>query len=135
MAKSIYARFGTDNEKESNGIKLDFGDGLKFHVLHIGPLNTRFQRIHEARLRPYQRQIKSNLLSTLELRELTIDIFVDAALLGWEGVEDDAGAQVKFSPDAAKKLFRDLPELFYDVYAASADSDNFRKDLEETAKN
>jgi len=59
-------------------------------------------------------------------------------LLGWKGVEDDAGQPIPYSSDTALEWFRDkeLWRLWQFVFVQSLEEENFRKEqVREAEKN
>ncbi|HPQ38574.1 MAG TPA: hypothetical protein PLW97_13105, partial [Synergistaceae bacterium] len=68
-------------------------------------------------------------------QSIAMTAFVETVLLEWKGVELD-GEELSFSKENALKLFRELPDLFNDLFNQAKSTANFRAaELEEDAKN
>lgn len=133
---SIYDQFQTDAEHETKGIEIDYGDGGVFRIKRAGGANNEFAKALEARTRPYRRQIEMGTIDQKVADKLLIETFVDTVLITWEGVKDREGKDIKYSKEAAVKLFTDLPELFVDIREKAMNVANFLiGNVEDDAKN
>lgn len=142
MSQSPYAMFKTDGEAEKSGIKLNYGPFWIF-VARSGGANKRFQRLLEAKMKPYRRAIQTETIDEKVAEALLRDAFVDGCVLGWgsekfgEGkIEGETGDAVEFSKESCVKLFTDLPELYKDVQEQAGKVSLFRAtSVEEDAGN
>lgn len=78
------------------------------------------------------------ILQPGEAEEINKKVMAKHVLLGWEGLDDDDGKPLSFSPEKALEFFRD--ERFVDLYnfvlVVSHDRDNFRAQrIEDAAGN
>ena len=80
----------------------------------------------EIKTRPYRRQIQEDTMDITLANKLLIEAFAEAVVLDWEGVTTVSGKKVPFTPEAAIKLFTDLPDLFNELREAAAKQSNFR---------
>ena len=63
MKTNFDAMFKTNTELETEGIDLDFGNGMKFRVKRFGGMNSMAVKKQVAkRLKPYATLIKSNAM-------------------------------------------------------------------------
>lgn len=140
--KSIFELFEMDNRAEKEGIIVNYGPYGKFRIARAGGANERFKKLMEAKSRPYRRRIETGTVTEEELRPMLLDVFVDAVILGWDGVTGKTGVvgttgqPLQFTRENAIKLFTILPDLFDDIREQAAKSANFRAaDIEADAKN
>lgn len=117
---SLYKQFKTDSNTEVNGVVLDYGvnsqgERIQFTVARAGGGNVRFSKAMEAKVRPYRRQIQNDTLDMSVMQDILKQVYAEAVVIGWKGVENEEGEAVPYSPAAAVKLFSDLPDLFVDI--------------------
>lgn len=133
---SLYKMFQTNVKAESEGVTLDYGEGVKIRIARAGGGNKAYLRAVEAFARKHRRQIQLDALSEELGRKILQEIVATTIILGWEGVTDREGKPMAFTKDNALKLFADLPDLFTDVYQQAQNAALFREHImEEDAKN
>ena len=133
---SIYEQFDTNREVETKGIELDFGEAGVFTIARAGGANKRYAKVMKQMASPYKRQMEHDLMSPESVDDLLIDVFVESVMIGWKGVKDREGKDLKYSKKVCTELFHELPELFAVVRNESSKAANFRhQDLEGDAKN
>jgi hypothetical protein len=136
MTSTIYDVFGTSAIKERDGIEADFGPAGKFFLARAGGNHSKFNKIVEAKTRPYRRQIKDETLDKDLADTLSAEAFSEGCMLGWEGVCTKDGKPIKFNTKNATKLLLDLPELFADLRERAINAANFRDvEVEEAGEN
>lgn len=147
MSASPFDVFSTEPSLEVTGIIIDYGR-FYFKIARAGGSNAAFAKAMRDKFAPYTRAIELGEMDTKIGDRLTAEAFAETIVLGW-GYVDDAGKkhdgtilgkdgkeQIKFSVDAAKRLFADLPELFKDLLKEAQKLANFRRtDVEVAAKN
>lgn len=127
--------FGTDADKETAGIVVQYGE-IRVRLARAGGANDRFAVAVEEVTRPYRRMIDAGMLTRDQDKALTREIFARAVVLEWSGVSDAAGVEIPFSPDTAAKVFEDYPEFFNMIVAEAARVANYRAaQLKGEAKN
>lgn len=135
MSGSPYAMFKTDKKLETDGIILDYGD-FKIKIARAGGNNTKYAEVLKRVSKPYRKAIEKEVLSEEIGRKILIEVFAEVVVIGWDGVLDEKGKPLTFSPANAKKLLNDLPDLFADIQEQASKASNFRQEeLEEAAKN
>jgi hypothetical protein len=154
QVSGLYAQFKTDPDMERSGIELEYYiDGKTSVIVKIaraGGGNTKYQRVVDARTKPYRRQIQTETIAPETLEAVMREVYADAVVLGWftvtrddkgnetrvATVEDADGNPMEFNRDNVVKLFRELPDMFSDVQTSANKVALFRKDeLEASAKN
>ena len=129
---NIYEMFETNDMLEQQGIWVNYGSAGKFLVARSGGANTHFAKVLEMKMRPYRKQTLNNEVAA----DILMESFVEAALLGWDGVKDRKGKAIKFSKENAIKLFKELPDLFSDLREQSSQMSNYQYgDVEDDAGN
>lgn len=130
---SAYSMFETVAEAEASGIWANVGT-MEFKLARTGGANEAFMKTAAKRLKPFQ-----NALDQMPRKQqdiMAIGIFVDTILRDWRNVFDRDGTELPFSPENAKRLLTDLPNLFAALQAEANNMSNFTKaNLEAAAKN
>lgn len=117
MAKNIYEAFATDATAEAQGVVVEpFPGAGKFRIARAGGANDRYQALLIKKLQPYRRQLQvqqgiPDAETVKAMRQIQIDLFAEAVVLGWEGVFGPDG-EIPYSKIACQKLLTDLPALF-----------------------
>jgi hypothetical protein len=133
---SIYEMYGTDKEKEENGIWIHYGKDISFKVARASKVNAKYGKALERLMKPYQKQIRLNTLSDDVASNVMIEAFCEGILLDWKGVTNKEGEEMKYSKENAIKLMNDLPDLFEDLQEQSNSMTLFKEEeLQENAKN
>ena len=130
----LYQAFETNKDLENSGIELDYGKNskgapIRIRIARAGGANKRFAKVLDRLLRPYKRQLANDQLSDDVAKDVMIQAYADAVVLGWEGVGDREGNPMEFSRENVVKLFTDLPELFLDVQQQSQKAALFLVDI------
>lgn len=123
---SIFSAFKTDAESEKNGIILDFGEEIgKFVVARAGGMNERYKAAARRIVGPHQRAIDLGLMSDEKARELMVECYAEAVVLGWSGVIGEDKQEIPFSKKACVELLTALPDLFDAIRAEAERISNF----------
>ena len=123
---NIFEMFETDDLLETGGIWIDYGEAGKFLVARQGGANTKFSMVLEAKMRPHRTKMDKKTMPIDLADQVLRETFVEACLLGWEGIKGRDGKEIKFSKAAANKLFEDLPDLFNDLREQAGEMNNFK---------
>lgn len=146
METDLYSMFGTVPSQEADGVWIVYGaDKDKdpcFKVARAGGENHKYTQALVKKVRPYQRVINNQSSSpdqsTLKLIEsLTQQAFVETCLLDWRNVKDKKKQSLgSFTQEKAYKFFKELPELYRDLFEQSQSLATFRQEqVDEAAKN
>lgn len=133
---NLYKTFKTDKTLEQQGILVEYGTNSKdqpitFRVARAGGANAAYNRQIEVKLKPYRKQVQTDSLERSILDRIVKDAFVEHVVLGWDGVEDEAGNPLPFSKENMSKLFTDLPDLYADIQEQSMKWVLYRQDVNE----
>lgn len=138
---SLYKQFKTNENVEKTGIVLEYGDNTKgkpigIRIARAGGANAQYQKLMEARVKPYRRQIQNETIEKALIDKILRQVYAETIVLGWENVEDENGKELPFNVENCIKLFEDLPDLFQDIQEQSQRAALFRQAiLEADSKN
>lgn len=137
MSKSSLKKlFGTNKKAETEGIWIDYAEGISMKIARMGGSNTEYGNYLAAQLKPYKFQMEKGTLPDSKAREILIDVVARYVLKDWKGVTDSKGKEIEFSAEKAKEVLAEYPELLNDLRIVAEDHRQFAAEtLEETAKN
>lgn len=133
---SLYKTFETNKDLERDGIVLDYGFNSKnqpvqIRIARAGGSNVRFAKLLEQKMKPYKRAIANETMDNKVAEKLLVDVYADAVILEWTGVEDREGNALEFNHDNVVKVLTDLPDLFIDIQQQSQKAALFRAEVRE----
>jgi hypothetical protein len=146
---SLYKMFQTDKAAEQEGIIVDYGEE-RFRIARAGGANSQFKKIFAQKIKPYRRQIDNGTMDDAVANRLMAESYADAVVIGWESkivdadgkekwvktIQNEAGADLKFTPENCAQVLIDLPELFADLQHMAGQATHFREEeIEEDSKN
>ena len=138
---SLYKQFATDKNVERDGVVLSYGKNSKnkdinIRIARAGGANIRYTKLLEAAIKPYRRQLQNETMDNGVAEDITMRVYAQSVVGGWEGVEDENGNDMEFTVENCMKLFKDLPDLWADIQSQATRAALFRQDiLEADAKN
>lgn len=138
---SLYKQFATDKNVERDGVVLSYGKNSKnknieIRIARAGGANIRYTKLLEAAIKPYRRQLQNETMDNGVAEDITMRVYAQSVVLGWEGVEDENSNDMEFTVENCMKLFKDLPDLWSDIQSQATRAALFRQDiLEADAKN
>lgn len=139
----LHKQFKTSKKKEREGITIEYRDDenpdavpVRFVVARAGGANVAYNKVLDRETKPLRRAIAAGTVSASTLTKVTQKAFVEACLLGWENVPDEAtGKPIPFSKEAATAYLEDLPDLLADLQAQASGAQLFLEDAEADAGN
>lgn len=141
---SSMKQFKTDPELETGGIEVDYGD-FAVRIARAGGANKNYTRILEKKTAPYRRAIESGVLPRERMEAVLMEVFAEGVVLNWyvgEGEARKVGIELPdgsiVEPTAANILtvFKDTPDLFWDLHEQAGKIAVFRRAaVEEESKN
>ena len=138
---SLYTQFETNRDIEKEGIVLQYGlnskkKPIEIRIARAGGANEHYNKLLEAKVKPYRRQIQNETLDNAVAEKITKEVYAASVILGWSGVEDRNGNELQFNTVNVIALMNDLPDLWADIQSQSVRAALFRADvLEADAKN
>ena len=125
--KNLYQAFGTVKSYEEEGVTLDLGVA-KFRVRRSGGSNRRYFNAFTNKMRPHRRALDAGTLPEDVSKNLLMEVYFDAVVMGWEGVTDEAGTPLEYNLQNFKKVMSDLPDLWSLIMRESDNMKNFQAD-------
>lgn len=138
---SLYSQFETNKEKELKGVAVEYGpnaDGTipTFYVTRMSRSNVRYTKRLDAATKPHRRSMELETMDNKLAEKISMSVFVDTILTGWENVQNRKGEVVPHSKEAATKMLTELPDLYDDLQTRASKATLFRdEEVEEEAKN
>lgn len=126
MTTSIFDLFDTNKNSEVEGIIHRVTPEISFTLARAGGANARYSKVLAAKMRPYTRQIADETIDIDLANDILIEVFAETVLLGWKGITDAEGNEIPFTVENAVALFKQLPDLFFDVRDHAGKMANFR---------
>lgn len=128
------SQFSFDPRAETEGVRVHLGEGL---YVVVGRVNSpRFVEAMRKHSGPYKFEMDRNTLSEDVAQKILVKVYAETILLGWENMQDEAGQDIPYSREAARKAMEDYPEFFNMVKDAASRMELFRSaERAEAAKN
>jgi len=124
---SPYAMFGTDSALEAEkGVTIDYGP-FSITILRAGGSNRKYKNVTQREYRKRKHAIDSEQISEEESAKMLAEVYAESVIIGWKGVQDETGKDMKCSKANVVKLLTDLPELFHDIRSKAVSIELFRK--------
>lgn len=140
----MYSAFETDEDLETGGVWLDYGD-FQVKIASASQANKNYVRYAEKALKPVRRAMSAGTLSNERSQAIMADIYAKTIVLDWmvrvdgemkTGIEGRDGSVLPFNSDNVKQVFLTLPNLFLDIQEQASSIANFRRiQLEEESGN
>ena len=143
----MYDVFETDEDLETAGIWLDYGD-FRIRIASAGQGNKKYVKYAEKALKPVRKAMQAGALSNERSISIMSDIYAKTIVLDWEvtdpensdemikGIESRDGSILPVNPENIAATFKALPNLFIDIQEQASSIANFRKaELEEDSGN
>jgi hypothetical protein len=118
----------TDKELEENGVWVPFDSGMRVKVC----------RLRNAKAQEFLRRNKLAMrdTSTEEGKALFCTMIATAVLVDWDGLVDDDGAAIPYTPAKAVEVFKLSPDFLNEVIELASQRELFHQtDAKESAKN
>lgn len=145
----MFSQFGTDDNLETNGIWLDYGE-FRVKIARAGGANKKFLSYVEQKTKPLRRAIQAGALSEERSAALFYEIYAKTIVLDWQiadgkkgeetvwkkGIHKKGGGVLEVTPENIVLTFKLLPNLFANIKEAAETMTLFRvEELEADAKN
>ncbi len=140
----MYDVFETDENLESSGIFIDYGD-FRVKIASAGQGNKAYVRYAEKKLKPVRKALDAGALSNERSQALMAGIYAKTIILDWQllvdgewqqGIEGREGDVLPFNEENVEATLKALPRLFTDIQEQAMSLANFRKqELEDEGKN
>ena len=118
---------------------LEYGD-FEIYVKYGGAGNRSFINAFQMKMRQFERRTRLAEQGSLSDEAVTLlekqkakamaELYADQIVVGWKGVKDENGKDLKYSRDAVIKLLTDLEALFGDIVDQCSKEESFKKEIE-----
>jgi len=126
----MYEQFETNDDLETRGVDLDYGD-FRVTIARAGGANKKFARVLEARTKPLRRAIATETINNDRANEVLMQVYAETIVLRWDtkvfthakpdgefkpGIEPKEGGKLLVvTPENIVATFKALPDLFRDI--------------------
>lgn len=123
--------FRTDPDKSRRGTPIELEGGVRVFIARARIRLWR-ARVREL-LEPHRKELRAGTLPLDVLTRIEGEAAADTLIRGWEGLTDDDGDVVPYSPEKARELMTDPRyERFQDLIIGEAEHlENFRAEVGE----
>ncbi len=119
-------------KSEIEGMWVPFRDAK---LLICSATKPAYRRALQARMKPFQRQLRRELMPQEELDKITVECFAEHVLIGWSGFTEK-GAELPYSKAKAVELLTKYPKLYDAAAGYASDAAAFEEQvLEEGIEN
>lgn len=134
MGFDVTKNFGTDKNKEEQGVVIPLGEDSWIKVARMGGDNKKFAQIYAEGTKSYK-VLGIEHMPQEQQKQVLIKCFAEAVVMDWHGIECN-GEPLEYSVDNCKKLLSEVPEFFRWISNESSEISNFRLSIEDQeAKN
>ena len=119
-------KFVTDDDLEENGVELDFGGGIFITIKRAGGSNVGFQHKMAEILDHRSTDIVGKVTNEEDEKKILYSLFANHIVIGWRGLKDEKGNEIKFSVQNCIDLFTASDEIYKHVSVQATTLDNFR---------
>jgi hypothetical protein len=123
-----------DRDAEKEGIWLAYPNGIKFLIARAGGSNNTYKRELSKALRPHRRMIDQGRMDPDESDRILRRVYAKTILLDWEGIKDEKGKAIPYSPQAGEDFFAAIPELFSELVDRATEAQTFVDEIVDDAK-
>ena len=129
---SLFSKFAMDNDKEEAGVWVNFGDGIRFKVRRLK--SRKSQEVRKELDKPFTTEIRRGALPDDVAQDLLVRQIAGGVVAAWEGVTDEQGNDVAYTPDNAYAILKKLPELVDELLGLSLNKDSFKASDDQAAE-
>jgi hypothetical protein len=134
---TMYEMFATDEDAESAGIYIDYGD-FRVKLARAGGRNRDFARVLNLKTKPYKRAIQTETMDNKVAERIMLEVYAETVIRGWEtqvdgewvsGLTNKEGELIPFNQENVRKALTDLPDLFADLQSQAQDATLYRETI------
>lgn len=128
MAGVKLSRFVTDKTKETEGVWVDVGGGLRLKLARMGNANYTTALLGSKYFGRSSKIIGIDAKGAVDDMRNAVAEYI---ILGWEGLVDDDNQPIPYSVEKAREILRDTPEFYRMVLEYAEDIELYRKTAKE----
>lgn len=117
-----------------DGVWLRFPGDRAICIMRAGGSNAKFARLFQSLIRPYKRQLDAGTLDDETNDQVMHQVYAQAVVKDWEGIKDDKGKPVPYTPSRGEEFFEAFPEVFKEIVEQANKLSNFVENEIEEAK-
>jgi len=131
------SEFRRREEVGQAGVWVDLGEGLRVKVARMSRTNVNYRNALQQLGRPHRSLVRRTGEMPEDVAEqITLEAAAKHILLGWEGLVEDDGTEIEYSPEKALEVLTEFPEFTDLVFEAAQDLATFaERELEDAAGN
>ena len=123
--------YGTDKNKELDGVWEDMGNGCKVLIARIG--NENYSKVFRRISKPYQNAIRRGTLGNDKAEDLLIQAMAECIVLDWTGLEED-GKKVKYSREECIRVLKEYKDFRDHVSELANSMELFKREMDAEAE-
>ena len=143
MNHALRRMFKTNNALETNGIDIEYGEGLQIKVARAGGGNKKFTRTITRLTKAHRSAIQHGIISDEVADGIVLQAYAEAVIMSWTGVTKEVltgneadTEELECTVDNIIAVMKELPDLFADIQKVSQELASFRAEiLENDSKN
>lgn len=118
--------------REREGVWVDYMEG-QLLIARIG--NPHNLKVFAKHRQPYKRQLLRGTVAQDVQAKIVCKTYAESVLLGWRGIKDDEGNELKYTTELAEQVLLNDIDLREFVESVGQESATFREEeIKETAK-
>ena len=141
MAKSPYASYKMDQDKERDGVVIVENEHFRITGRRAGGKNLKYETVRDYKTKPHRRAIATGTLDKITQDRLNAELAAETLIAKWETnstpdaaepawkagtIHDpDTGEIVPFTSELAVKTFTQFEELYDQFARGCSDVENF----------
>jgi hypothetical protein len=131
-SSALFARFKTDEDRQENGVWVDFGDGIKVKIRRFKSKASVAAR--KELDKPHTEVIRRGKLAEDVAEDLLVRQIAMGVIADWEGVTDENGNNVPNTTDAKYHILKALPDFRDEIFAISVEAEHFKAAVDADAE-
>lgn len=121
-----------DKKAQEEGEWVDWRDGVRVKVRSAE--TAAYSKLHEKLQKPYANILRhGGRIPREKTEEILIQCLAECVLVDWDGIIDDDGKPIKYTPEKALKFLTEAIDFRDFVTMAAYDRNNFRLKAKEAA--
>lgn len=127
--------YAIDKDREAHeGVWMPAAGGIRILILRAGGSNYAFTRAFQKMIRPIRKQVDAGTLDPEKSDSLLRRVYAEYVMRDWEGVTDEDGNRVPYTPDAGEAFLETFPVLFDEMQTVASEAATFQEQSLEEAK-
>lgn len=130
---SIYSKFGTDSQKEKEGVRIVLdvnpdGTECAFYIARKGGRNSEYAAAVKRHFEANRIELSKKQPSEEAATQFMCRVFADAIVKGWDNLQGPDGKDIPYNKDTCEIVLTDLPDLLEYIDKQAESIENFRNE-------